>query len=441
MSNAYPKILVVSINAWANYISSGNTFTNFFRGWDPDKIAHIFFREESPRNDICKNYYQLSEKQILSLFKSGRLPGKHILLNSPDEKSGLENDKLTDSFYETARKHRYAALLFIRDIIWMLAPWKNVKLRVFLSEFKPDVIFMPCHSAVYMHRIFRYLVKAAGAKGVLFFEDDILKLKQRVRSPIVRLYQHQLRRNIKKNIKVCAALYAITEELKQEYAENLNASFKLLRKGGTFEGEPVEKKAHKPPIKMIFAGNIFYKRYEVLAEVAKCLKTINANGEKMVLNVYTNNEFPNNMQALLKDSSVNVFKAIGLDALNDAYTKSDIALHVESFDKKMRQLTQLSFSTKIIDCMQSGAAILAIGPSENAGIAYLKRMEAAIVVNDTADLLEVLKELESNHDMISAYSQKAYQVGIRYHRIEDVRDNLRNDLSLIAKMNSDAGDI
>lgn len=64
--------------------------------------------------------------------------------------------------------------------------------------------------------------------------------------------------------------------------------------------------------------------------------------------------------------------------LPQIYKDADIALHVESFDKKYKYATVYSFSTKIIDLMASTCAIMAICWEQNNGWNYLKEEDAAI---------------------------------------------------------------
>lgn len=52
--------------------------------------------------------------------------------------------------------------------------------------------------------------------------------------------------------------------------------------------------------------------------------------------------------------------------------QSDIVLLVESFNQDNISDVQYSFSTKIIDCLQSGCGVMAIGPQNISAIEYLR---------------------------------------------------------------------
>lgn len=61
------------------------------------------------------------------------------------------------------------------------------------------------------------------------------------------------------------------------------------------------------------------------------------------------------------------------DEIKHIMHEADVVLHVESFDEKSIETVKYSFSTKIIDCLQSGSQILGVGPSGIASIEYLKK--------------------------------------------------------------------
>jgi hypothetical protein len=84
--------------------------------------------------------------------------------------------------------------------------------------------------------------------------------------------------------------------------------------------------------------------------------------------------------------------------------KADIVLHAESFAKKEIRKTRLSFSTKIIDCMQSGSCLLAIGPESTASIRFLQGEGIAetIVTDDVSDIEARLLRLIQDENAIPA---------------------------------------
>ena len=99
------------------------------------------------------------------------------------------------------------------------------------------------------------------------------------------------------------------------------------------------------------------------------IKEINKGGVKIILDIYTANEITKKINKALNDG-VNSFihAAVSQKELQIIYQNCDIALHVESFDIKNKLLVRMSFSTKIIDCLSSGCAVMAICDEKQGGI-------------------------------------------------------------------------
>ena len=58
---------------------------------------------------------------------------------------------------------------------------------------------------------------------------------------------------------------------------------------------------------------------------------------------------------------------------------SNDSLHAEAFDRTSRHVVRMSFSTKIVDCMDSGCAVMAICDDKQAGGSYLRRNDCATI--------------------------------------------------------------
>lgn len=83
---------------------------------------------------------------------------------------------------------------------------------------------------------------------------------------------------------------------------------------------------------------------------------------------------------LLNDGQSDIIKeVISQGELREIYHKSDVALYVESNDLKYRLATRFSFSTKIIDCIFSGCAVMAYCWNQHSELTYLKREDAGNV--------------------------------------------------------------
>ena len=223
----------------------------------------------------------------------------------------------------------------------------------------------------------------------------------------------------------------MTQEQKRELEHELGANMKILCKGFDTSQIPVKQTIHHP-IRIIYAGGIYLNRWKVLASVVNAIKKINETGEKIRLDVYTGNELnAKQKKALLVEGASYVHSAVPFSELMEIYNSSDLALHVESFDLKNRLSTRLSFSTKIVDCLSSGCAVMAIAWKEQAGFKYLRDNDAAICIDDKREIEKKLLEICNYPEILIEYQKKARDCCTKYHEKRTNGKRLRLDFERI----------
>lgn len=111
----------------------------------------------------------------------------------------------------------------------------------------------------------------------------------------------------------------------------------------------------------------------------------------------------------------------------------DIVLHLESFDDVEKEKTRLSFSTKIVDCLNSGRALMAIGWDRAACIDYLIKNDAAMVATDVNGISNLSNEIQLDRNILKEYADKAWTCGKRNYQIDEIQNNLYHELSSLVK--------
>ena len=180
---------------------------------------------------------------------------------------------------------------------------------------------------------------------------------------------------------------------------------------------------------MIYAGNLHVGRWKTLQKLAEAIKEINKDNIKIQLDIYTGKSVSDEKLNRIKiDNSIKVHDFIPYSQLIEIQKKSDILLHVESFNLKERLITFLSFSTKIVDFFEMGKCILAIGWEQSAPIKYLLEKDAALVITDTNKIQSVLTAILDTPDIIVDYKMKARKCGQSYHERDKVLSAFKSDL-------------
>lgn len=433
------KILIISAEVWRDGTNGGNVLSNLFESTDYE-FAQIYCNPGIPSNKLCKMYYQITDsmlaKNILRNEKVGRVLKytDYPFFSTSTEKETPEKEKV--AFYNFFRKWRFEIFYIVRSLLWVFGDWKNEELKKFIREFNPDLIFAPCYASHAMLAIDRFTKKLSKAPVVSYISDDAYGLKQFRLSPLYWLNRFVLRKNIRKTMKLYDLLYTMTDEQKIQCEQDFGVNVKILRKSGTFDTTH-EKSCVNAPIRFVFAGGIYLNRWKTLAALADVMREINREEVRMTLDIYTGYVLDEKINNRLNDgTTAKLHPSVSMEELRQIYRASDVALHAEGFDLKNRYAVRLSFSTKIVDCLDSGCAVMAICDPLQAGFAYLHRHDAAICVDALSKIKTTMKQILASPEMLIEYQRKAFLLGRLNHDAEKTRKGLIEDFSRLVNQSS-----
>ncbi|SFN78482.1 Glycosyltransferase involved in cell wall bisynthesis [Pseudobutyrivibrio sp. UC1225] len=408
------KVLIVSLETWREDNNAGNVTTNLFSD-SGFEFANIYCSPGEPFNSLCKDYYQMTDKMmLLNLFKGTKV-GKRISYKDWPKNNNVEDVRVNSKVYKFFRKFNFHIFYLFRTFAWSMAKWENNDLDDFIESFKPDVIYSPCYGTKEMIDVLAYVKKKANVPVVSYLWDDMYFFKQICFEPAYWINRILFRKALRKNKDMFDLFYTMTDEQKEEMGKALGIDFKVLKKYGDFINVS-PKESLNNPLRIIYAGNLLYGRWKTLSIIAESLREINKDSVKAKLEIYTGDTLIDKYVKLLNDGrSSEIMGRVSYDELRKIYKSADIALHVESFELKYKLRTRLAFSTKIIDCLESGCATIAVAWNQQAGYRYLKKHDLAFCIDDKKDIDATLKKIIADRDSILAYSNKAVEFG---------RDNL-----------------
>lgn len=430
------RILIISQELWTTKNNGGNVLSNLFEGFDAE-FAQIYCSPGMPENNVCKNYYQITDMMMIKhFFRKEKIGLKKTFVEYPKHNlQNIENSSNENSFYSFFKRHHWLIFDILREVLWKFSNWNSKDLELFIKEFNPDVVFAPCYGSHYMLSMTRYIAGKTDAKIISYISDDHYSFRQFRLSPLYWLYRFSLRKSLKKTFRKYSLTYTMTEEQKQELTNALGANMKILRKGGDNK-EIIDKNSVGKPIRLIYAGNLCCGRMETLSHISEVLKEINKTNVEIELNVYTNSIITDDIKTKLNDNKSSfLYAAVSQYTLKQLYNKSDIMLHVEAFSLKYKLLTRLSFSTKIVDCLASGCAVLCISWNGHSGYKYLRNEDAAICIDNLENVKSILVNLINNKEIILEYRQKALNCLKKNHDIQYIRQDLFNDFKKFSKNN------
>ena len=416
------KVLVVSVSSWNSKVGM-NTWPELLKNFNPDNVANICLREETPDSPACNNYFVISENRVLkSVLKRGIKTGYRATRETADEHGAdLVAHKTR---YNKMKKKRSPFLLFARECAWKLGKWKTKELKSFITEFSPDVILFSMDGYIHLNRICRYAIKMTCAASIGFFCDDNFTYKQPYRfgDKVLRFFQ---RKSLKKLAKKTDAFWAITEKTKKEADEFFGIDSKIITKP-VREGEYSEWEIGSP-LKLLYTGNLGIGRDRSLVRLCDVIAK-EFNG-LMTVDAYTNTHLDDEIVEKLNMSGVcTLHPPVAQSTVLELQKKSDILLFLEDVDGPNAKTARLSFSTKITDYFGSGRCILAFANKDIAPMSYFEKHSAAITASSEEELKTRINEITEAPKMIHEYALRAFECGQKNHRYEDILSSVEDSI-------------
>ena len=137
-----PKVLIISHNVFSASGNMGKTMADLFSGIPAENLAQLYFHSEVPTLKMCKNYFRITDRNILKSVIS-RKPGYRIYREDDiceTRETSRTDSGMTAKVYQYSRK-RTPLIYFARNMMWKLGVWNSVALHKWIEEFSPDVIF------------------------------------------------------------------------------------------------------------------------------------------------------------------------------------------------------------------------------------------------------------------------------------------------------------
>ena len=407
------KILIITRNAWDDTNSIGNTISNFFGGLEGIEFANIYFRSQKPNNPLCKKYFRVTEKDILKNFFNSEKIGKAFEYSANENRA--ENSISSEKKLISAI-HKYNLNIFytLSDKLWNSKKWINKKLYDFINDFNPDLIFTFAKSAPQYFLTLEYLHKNFNKKTVLWIADDEFTALKKAKN---KKSKRDLQR-LEYILSTADKVYGCSNEICTFYNGIFDCNATPHYKSCRFD-YPVRKTVNSP-LKIVYAGNLLFGRDKTLCEIIEKLKIMNTGENRFFLEIYSGNYVTDELKNRLTVSGVSEFcgkRPYG--EIQRIFNNSDMVLLIESFEEEEKAKTRYSFSTKIIDALQSGSSILAVGPDDISSIRYLNSVSGSIVINGLSDFESKMSYISENPEILIENAEKIREFALTNHKTDN----------------------
>ncbi len=411
-SNDEHRVLVTTVGAWSDSVGS-NTMSELFRDYPKDKLSCLYIRANRSDSSSCHHYFHILEGRVLkSIIKRNVATGEEYWLDDTEKPTGdLGEEKAR---YDKFRKKKNWFYLFAREFAWLLGRWRTKELDSFLDEFNPEVLVCPIESYIHFNRINEYIIQRKHPRVIGFLWDDNFTYKQH-KSIGYKLHRWWLRHGVKRLVKQCETVVALSPKMKEEADAFFGINSVLLTKP-IFNQPAFVDYTPSVPLKMLYTGNLYVGRDETIAVVVDAIRKINCDKQRVILDIYTAAPIKPELENRIKvDGCCIVHDPIKQSEVLELQKQADVLLFVESLNNDGSGAARLSFSTKITDYFCAGKCIWAVGTNQLSAIDYLEKQDAALCSVTKEAVAPTLEKLVSNVELVREYAFKGWQCGHEKH--------------------------
>lgn len=418
------RVLVISHNAFSSSNNMGKTLASLFYSFESDELAQLYFHSLNPDVNCTTTSYQITDFDILKSIINRQGSGR---TTSFKERESVNRKTIKEKIYRFGRDHSPVKLM-IRDLMWRLGNWKSKELFDWIEKFNPTAIFFAPGYSLFAYNITLFISKKYEIPIVTYFSDDYYNENVKTMSPIYWLRKPIFKKKVEKIVNESNKLVFISNSMEKEYAKTFEIVGQTIMTPYNQKYEKNITLDYKKTIRISYIGNVLLGRWKVLMQVAQAVTNINSNGKKIIFEIYSNNADDAIIKALNINDKSYYKGTLSPTAVKDKINKSDILLHVESFEHKNIEKTRHSISTKIADLLASNRTILAIGPEGIASIDYLKKNEAAYIIQREDLIQEKIIEYILKNEINKEIINNAYELALKNHDINVNSESLKNIL-------------
>lgn len=410
-----PKLLIVSNECISNVSSNGRTLRNFLIGWPKDSIAQFCIRSTEPDYTVCERFFYVSDRDALdALIKGKKITGQMPKTKGVAQKGGTGG--------------RNPLTMLIRNMVWNSMRWAGTDFENWVKDFSPEIVLLQAGDCAFMFNIARKISKKYNIPLVIYNSEAYYFKKfdyfrsVGIKKAFYPLFHKQFCRAFEKCISIAKKSIYCCDELREDYDKCFNLPSEVIYTATQTE---LGKYDSRDSLRVVYLGNLGVGRHQGLVEIGEALQNISPD---LKLQIY--GKIPNQMvqEAFDECPGIDYKGFVSYQQVVEIMHTSDILIHTENFDDFYKEDLKYAFSTKIADCLASGACFLLYAPENLACTKYLNKNKAAWVVSKKEDLQPVFENLVADKQERSKYIENALSVVAENHNSDKNRSRFQQIL-------------
>lgn len=420
----YPRTLVVSAAALNSKSGTGVTLSNLFKGWPAECMAQVYSSPDGP--DEAIRAWRLGPEDVLADRAARRLAARLSLKQARPAARSLSATAGTGNQVSARRRlSAWADLLAYRI---PTALWDAIQ------SFAPRVILANLGS-IRQIQLTIDLAEKLGIWVVPFFHDDWPSTMY-AGNGVTAYPRWVLKSKLERCLRLAPAGLGNSDAMAREYSVRYRLPFHAFTNCAEI-GEYEPPVAHAGDVEFTYVGGLGLGRLKSLADVADAISIARRQGTRAILNIYAPVADLSLLPArLLNSDAVRIGGSVSGEAATRAIRRSDVLVHVESFDQALRDYTRLSFSTKLPLYMAAGRPVLAFGPDEGASCRYVREHGFGRVMTEPGvpQLAAAITELCASEELRASLGRAAWQRAMEAHSASGMQMRFRTVMTAAAEL-------
>lgn len=406
---------MISHNVFSRTTAMGKSMTDMLECVPEGDLAQLYFHSEVPTTNVCERYLRIRDGDVLHSILTRRCrPTVFTEADiSTERKTPRVDTGALSKAYQFGRR-RTPTVYILRNLVWSLGRWKSPELERWLDDFSPDIIFFASGDYTFSYKIAYRIAKERNIPIVLWCPDDYYISRRFSRSPLGSLYHRSLMKWAKKVASCAESVVVISDGMKRDYAKLFDKPISILRISA---GESSFARSKNERSGICYVGGLGVNRIEPLVDLGRELKKANIPGFERI-QVYSNDKNSQTLAKLTDENGICFHGGVSADEVPQILGSAKYLLHVEAFDRSSVERTRYSLSTKIGESLASGACLIAHGPSDISSMSYLRDNNAAIMLDDPADIVSALTQTDD-----AAYEKYMQNASALVRRNHDKQKN------------------
>lgn len=420
-----PRVLIVGTVPY-NKKSTSRAFESYFCNWEKENLAQIFSNTKHPAKGHCGTLFQITDQRLVKR-RFNRLLDTGVIFYDKDLQdewadNSLEvNSSIFSKLYSWGTKKKPIVYL-IRRYVWNKKYWCTKKLNSWLEKFNPECVFLSFSDDFFISQIALYVAERFNIPIVSSIGDDyFFNIKFSI-SPFYFIYKLQYRKLIRKVFQHRGSAIYIGDKIKDKYNQYFGLDGETVYLTSSIQRREFMEINNECPVVSYF-GNIRLGRNHSLNDIGYALGKIKSN---YILDIYSNECDSKYYKMLVENKNIRFHGSIPYSEVQKRTVQSDIVVVVEGFKKKDVDITRYSLSTKVADCLASGANILAYGSIECGAIEYAASTGCIETCSEREKLVKVIRHLIQDAKYQKQNYEKAILITEKNHRLDNSTEIFEN---------------